>query len=224
MGAQVISSVVEAAASYNLTDLPTVKTELGINPSDTKNDAYLTLKIAQVSQAISTYCNRVFVQETVQDIIYPDRDIEPFWSLGNFQPLQLSRFPVASVTSVIIQVDANPADNVTLVQGTDFILNGPLGQVIRLSSLSGFPRKWKSLPITVQFVSGYATVPGDLVLATLSMVTAYFQQKGINPLTKRTNQPGGLGEIEYWVPNNPAGAFPPSVTDLIDKYRVPVSA
>ncbi len=46
MGYSVVTSVLAAAASYNLTDLPTVKTELSLKASDTSNDAWLTLRIA----------------------------------------------------------------------------------------------------------------------------------------------------------------------------------
>jgi hypothetical protein len=59
--------------------------------------------------------------------------------------------------------------------------------------------------------------------AVLEMITSRFQSRGRDPFTKRMNQGGGIGEIEFWVPNNPQGAFPPSVVDIIDKYRVPVT-
>jgi hypothetical protein len=222
MGIQVITTVITPAASYDLTDLPTVKAELNIPTADTTKDAYLQGKISIASSMIQEYCNRIFAVETVQDLFYPDRDFEPFWSLGSFNPLQLSRFPVASVSSIVIQVDPNLADNVTLTQGTDYVLNPIPGQVIGLSALTGFPRKFFSLPTTVEYVAGHATIPGGLVQATLELVTGAFYQRARDPFAKRTNQMGGVGEIEYWIPDGPKGAFPPSVLELIDRYRVPV--
>ena len=224
MGKQVISSVITPATSYNLTDLATVKTELSIPNTDTKSDAWLSLKIAQASSAIQTYCDRTFVQETLQDVVYPDRADGPYWSLGNFQPLQLRRWPVASISSIVVQFDANPDNNYTFVQGLDFVLNGGPGQIIRLDQASALPAQWWAYPLTVIYVAGYATIPGDLVNATLQLVSQYFTARGRDPLTKRTNQPGGIGEIEYWVPNTPQGALPQSVTDLIDSYRAPTFA
>ena len=219
MSVTVISTITSAAASYNLVDLALVKAELGIKVSDTTNDLVLNQKIAMASTAIANYCNRVFVQEQVQDLIYPDQDTEILWSLGSFQPLSLSRFPVVSVESVTIAPDANPTDNLTFVQGTDFVLNQKAGQLIRISKCTGFPQLWQSYPITVLFTAGYTDIPGDIQQAALEMITGFFNRRGRDPNVKRTNQMAGVGEVEYWIPNNPQGAFTPSMTDFLDNYR-----
>ena len=91
-----ITNVLAAAPSYDLTDLATAKAELGIASTDTSQDTWLTNAISQISAAISAYCNRVFAQETVADIVYPALDAYPFQVPGGIPRLQLSRWPVAT--------------------------------------------------------------------------------------------------------------------------------
>ena len=100
MGAQIISSVLLAATSYDVIDLATVKDELKV--TDTTTDAWFARAITQTSTDISQYCNRVFQVETVRDMIFPDRDYYPFQVPGGLSPLQVSRWPLlpAAVTLV----------------------------------------------------------------------------------------------------------------------------
>jgi hypothetical protein len=59
------SEVVVAAADYNLTTLAAIKLEYDIQTTD--QDAYLESKIPRVSDAIASYCNRIFALQTYQD-------------------------------------------------------------------------------------------------------------------------------------------------------------
>ena len=224
MSADVITSIVTPAASYNLVTLAQVKLELGIPSNDTTDDQYLNQKITSISALVSKYCNRPFVTETYQDIYLPDRGIEPFHSIGRFRPLQLTNWPVQSISSIVVAPGPTSASNETLTEGVDFVLNNRPGQVIRYSETTGLPCSWQPYPTTIVYVAGYATIPADLVDQLLALIAGKYQTKGINPMTKRTNQPGGIGEIEYWVPNSPQGAFPPSVQEVLDLYRVPVNS
>jgi hypothetical protein len=220
MGQRTILTVLQPAESYNLIDLATCKVELGIGAGDTSKDNYINLKIAQFSTAVQNYCNRPFVQETYQDWIIPDRMYQPFESEGHFQPLTLSRFPVTAVNSVVVTWDnSTPSGSETLTLGTDFLLDGNPGQLIRLNGVNGNTRRWYSAQVTVQYVAGYTTIPGDITNALVQLVTGAVQQQGRDPFLKETEQAGGVGRQVYWIPNNPAGALPPSVTDLLDKYR-----
>jgi hypothetical protein len=223
MGVRVITTVIQAASSYNLVDLATIKAELKI--TDAASDAYLTGKLGIVSSMIASYCNRVFAQETVQDLFYPEQSNDPYWSLGDFSPLQLARWPVSAVNSITLQPDVDPSDNILLTAGLDYVLDGANGQVIRLSEYSGYAMDWCAIPLTVQYVAGFTTIPGDLQQAALDMITAQFYARGRDPNMKRSNQVGGVGEIEFWVPNTPQGSFPPTVRELLDnKYRPPTIA
>lgn len=97
MPLNIISSTLVPASSYDLTDLATVKDELKIPWQDTSADAFLGRAITQVSGAIANYCNRTFVIETIQDVIYPERDAYPYQVPGGVDRLMLSRFPVIAL-------------------------------------------------------------------------------------------------------------------------------
>jgi hypothetical protein len=94
MGVKTVTTVLLAPDSYDLTDLPTVKDELNIDPSDSSIDNFLTRAIAECSSQIHKYCNRTFPLETVQDLIFPDRDAYPYQIPGGVGELQLSRWPL----------------------------------------------------------------------------------------------------------------------------------
>jgi hypothetical protein len=59
------SEVVVAAADYNLTTLAAIKLEYDIQTTD--QDAYLVSQIPRVSDAIASYCNRIFALQTYRD-------------------------------------------------------------------------------------------------------------------------------------------------------------
>lgn len=93
----VITTVLTAAATYDLTDLQTVKSELGI--ADPNSDAAISRWITAVSLDIRNFCNRIFQVETVRDAIYLRRDPFPHVALSGTQPLQLTRSPLVNAPS-----------------------------------------------------------------------------------------------------------------------------
>ena len=96
-----ITTVVTPAASYDLTDLKTVKDELKLTAADTGNDDFLCRAISEASLIIANYCDRVFPPETVEDLFYRDiRGPMPVRCVDASR-LQLSRWPVISIASVV---------------------------------------------------------------------------------------------------------------------------
>ncbi len=291
MSIQIISTVLVAAASYDLTDLATAKDELSIKTAETSNDAFIGRAITQASTAVGNYCNRVFQLETIQDVCIPDRDAYPSQVPGGVSPLQVSRYPVEAATTTIVTaastasgavlpfaattgisvaqpaagtnipigavVSAVSTTNVTLnvaitgtvpagtsvsfgtvvvvantsgsattlVQDTDYRIDGRRGQLIRLNPYTGLPALWDSLTTTVIYQGGYSTIPADVVEVTLKAITQRFAGRGRDPLLKSQIQPG-IGEQTYWIGGMPGmvGAFTKELADQLDNYRVPVTA
>lgn len=102
-----ITTVLIAAAApaapavlYDLTDLATVHDELKIPTNDTSNDGWLGRAITQASTAIRLFCKQPFQIETISDLLYIQQDPYPYQTPGGVSPLQLTRFPVANVTTV----------------------------------------------------------------------------------------------------------------------------
>jgi len=210
-----ITTVVTAAEDYDLTDLATIHDELGISDGDTSNDTFFSRVITQASTAISNYCNRVFQVETVQDLIYEERDAFPYQVPGGVRKLQVSRFPIVEITSLV-------EDVTTLVEGTDFMTDQKRGQLIRLNPTTGYPIMWPSKPITVIYSAGFASEPADIQDAVIRLVKLRYFARTRDPLLKQENA-DGVGSSTYWVGPTDTG-LPPDIQDLLDNYRVPVSA
>jgi hypothetical protein len=87
-----LTSILEAADSYALVDLETVKDDLGI--TTTTDDAYLQRRIDELSRAARQYMNRTLQMETVRDSFWAQRDPYPWQLPGGYMPLQLSRWPI----------------------------------------------------------------------------------------------------------------------------------
>ncbi len=227
MPLRVTTTVLTAAANYDLTTLANIKDDLAIPATDTTSDTTLTRFITEQSQLVGQYCNRVFPIETVQDTITLDRDVYPYQVPGMQAVLQLSRWPVVTVTSVVDQVIAGVTN--TLMAGTDFLVDAGLGWLTRIDPATGIPIGWRAdqYSITYQaglFTSGISTPPADLEMAVLRLVTARFKARGRDPFLRSQGEPG-VGQEQYWIGALPgqSGPFPPDIAAVLEKYRVPVA-
>ena len=225
MGYEIITTVVTPATAvspnlkpYDLTDLATVKDDIGI--ASTTTDSYINSKITRISQAIYNHCNRVFAVETVQDQIFPARESYPSQVPGGINRLQLSRWPIVSITSVTVQDGTSPAT--ALVAGTDYLSNAKLGQLTRLDPFTNYPTDWYPLTTTVVYSAGYTVIPGDLVDACIRLIRKDYWNRGDDPSIKRHSE-GGI-DTEYWIATGTDGNFPPDIADLLENYRIPVIA
>jgi len=129
------------ASQYDLTDLATVHDELKIATSDTNNDAWLSRAITQASTAIRLYCKQPFQIEMISDLLHIQQDPYPYQTPGGVAPLQLSRFPVVNMTTVLTSADT------------------PSGQVLPFAATTGAAAS--------QPISGLNIPPG----ATITAVT-----------------------------------------------------
>lgn len=208
-----ILTVVTPAASYDLTTLAIVKTELKITGGD--SDDWLKLQIKNASAAIANYCNRVFQSEKVSELLYVERDAFPYQVPGNVVALQLARWPIVAVTSVTVNGNA-------LDPATDFKINDKVGQLYRLD-FDAMPMLWEAWPVVVEYSGGFTDIPADVADACVLMVKKRWYARGRDPLVK-VDEVAGVGRQEYWVSTGSEGAFPPDIADMIDNYRVPVTA
>lgn len=165
MGYSVVTTVLSAAASYDLTDLATVKDELGLDVTDTSDDSWLTRATTQVSKSIARHVKRVFPPEQVQDVFDIEQDPYPYQTPGGFPQLQLSRFPALGVISVVQLLGLGGSGGVattqTLVEGQDFKTNLKTGQLLRLNPFTGVGTLWEALPVTVVYTAGYGALVSE---------------------------------------------------------------
>lgn len=209
-----ITTVVTPAASYDLVELADFKTELAI--TDTQYDAYIARLVTAASAVAAQYCSRFFAAETVLDQFWDQRDHLPNLMRGGYRPLQLSRWPIISIDSVL-------ENDVALVADTDYIANPELGQLVRLNEM-GNPRTWANQAIAVQYEAGYATTPADLADAILRLMRVRWFARQRDPMLRSENVVGAY-EAEYWFAGGPGSeGIPPDIAAIFDNYRVPVAA
>lgn len=160
MGYSRISTLLAEAANYNLTDLATAKTELGLKTVDTSQDNWLTtIAIPQVSSSVQEHCERPFVPVQVQDAFDIEQDAYPYQTPGGFRVLQLSVWPVLGVISVVQTVALNTTQILTL--GKDYRLNARDGQLERLNPFTGVVTAWEALPVMVIYTAGFGALASE---------------------------------------------------------------
>jgi hypothetical protein len=214
MGIKVITTVVTAASSYDLTTLAIVKDELSI--TDGSKDTSLRRYITSASAAAAQYCNRKFQVETVKDEFWPERGPRQWALPGGVERLQLTRWPVVTVASVTENGSA-------LVDGVDYRVDAENGALVRLDA-GLYPRKWSAWPIAVQYDGGFSEIPEDAADAVVRMVTKRYSAKGRDATLKQESIPGVL-ERQFWIATGAeAGNMTPDITDILDNYRVPTLA
>ena len=227
MSVRIISTVLTAASSYDLTTLANIKDDLAIPSTDTSSDATLARFITEQSVLVAQYCNRVFPIETIQDVIYPDRDPYPYQVTGMLSELQLSRWPIVAVTSVTDTVAVGVAN--TLVSGTDYQVDAVRGWLTKIDPNTGYPTGWSPDQYTIEYTAGYfeagsGNPPPDLEMAVLRLVTARYKARGRDPFLRSQGEPG-VGNEQYWIGALPGqtGPFPPDIAAVLEKYRVPLA-
>lgn len=98
---EIITTVLRAPLTTDLTDLATTKDELGIPTIDSGNDSWLDRAISQCSINIANYCNRTFPSQGLQDQVFLEQDAYPYQVPGGVFPLQLSSWPILTATGVL---------------------------------------------------------------------------------------------------------------------------
>lgn len=207
-----ITTVTDAADSYDLTTVSVIQSELSVAGNATKLQRYLSSS----SAAISNYCQRVFQEEGLVDEFRMRPGMRQ--SSPRIETLQLSRYPVSSVASLT-------ENGAVLVQDVDFAVKVASGQIVRLSNGGDGLKHWSVFPIVVAYVGGYEDIPEDVIDACIITVRARWLGKDRDASVREVVVPGVLTQA-YGTGNSSAGAIPPDACDLLDGggYRVPVIA
>jgi hypothetical protein len=215
--AVVVSTIVTPADDYDLIDLATLKTLLGVTA--TTWDAVFALWITQASTTAQNFTGNPFVIEARQDQIWPRKDGVPWTVRPDLNTLELARWPLTAVDSVVEQI-AGLAK--TLVAGTDFLADNEHGWLYRLDR-EGRPKDWAPDPVTVAYSAGYETIPADVVDAIASMVKIRWFAQTRDPMIRSSNIEG-VAETSYWFASGPGADtdMPPDIQAKLERFRIPV--
>lgn len=183
----------------NLVTKSDYKTYAGI--SSTNQDAEIDLLIPKVSELVKTYCRRSFV-DGLDDMLVQR-------SNGGFEKIILKEGPVTQIVSVEQSTDFGQ-NYQELTEFTDWVLDAEDNTVTSLGQ-QGFIRAINGYQVS--YFAGYETVPEDLKLAVLDLIT-YYRKNDASVHNNRTPGGGGSVQLEYIMNNN----FPAHIKRVLDLY------
>ena len=182
-------------ADLALTTLARVKEFRRITTS--ANDGQLSELVEGVSRTLERYVGRPLVQRSHSG----ERRVGIGWA-----EIVLDYFPVIGTPVVLL-------DGSALTEDVDFRTNADWGMLERISGDDALG--WDGT-VTVDYVSGFATIPADLRLAATKQVAHEFAQSsaggGRLGLTSTSGERGGQATFE-------PGGLLPAVRQVLDTYR-----
>jgi hypothetical protein len=194
-------TVLTPASSRALTNLVTVKDEIGITGDEA--DERLQRWIDEASERIETYLDRVLAAETVR---------ETFRLSGAPGCFRLARRPVTAIASI-------DADGVTLASN-QYEIDATAGL---LYPISGDRRVWWcGCTVIVAYTAGYASIsalPRPIEAACLGLLRHRWAARDRDPMLRSLAIPGVATE-QYWVgATGDQGDMPLEIAALLDPFR-----
>jgi hypothetical protein len=188
----------------SLVTLAEYKTYAGI--SSTNQDAEIAQLIPAVSELVKTLCGRTFVDYV------NDSKQEVF--KGGYSKLYLDEYPLLSVSSVEFSSDYG-STYTELVEFTDYAIDKSDNSIIAIGRDSrGRPLEFAEYTngYRVTYYAGYETLPTDLKIAILDLITYYLKHEGSvhSPKAPGTN----TVQIEY-ITNT---KLPAHISRVLDLY------
>ena len=198
----------------SLVTLAEYKAYVGI--TSTTQDAQIATLIPRVSELVKSICRRTFVD-------YVNDARTQVFSGGD--QFVLSETPVLSVQAVEASVDYG-ANYTELVEYTDYALDMELDAIVPLQLVGYVPDYWDGIirrtvvptfprrinGYRVTYTAGYETLPLDLKLAVLDLLTYYVRNDSAVHAAK------GMGtntmQIEYVTTTN----LPAHIKRVLDLY------
>jgi len=192
-----------------LVSLAEIKAYLGIDPSDTTQDAFLTLRGQVTSDAVELYCARVFTAADYVETMYAD-------DYPMDKEMKLYQYPVNSIASITLST----------VPLTDYRVAKEYGIITRLCGWFNCSRD----VLVVTYNAGYTTIPAIIQSVILQIVEGDYNKKkaGIDVNfgndVQRISVPGVVAiDFDYSLENNNASATMGSIlgnyVNLLTPFR-----
>lgn len=164
-------------------------------------DISINALLPRVSKLVRSVCRRSF-----NDWVSADKTET---HNGGFDRIILEEYPVISISSVTYTTDYGTTST-TLVSGTDYILDKKTSEIVALNLNKQFPMYINGY--TVTYRAGYATIPEDLKLAVIDLVTYYLKNDGA--VHSARNVGANTVQIEYITNVN----LPAHIKRILDLY------
>jgi len=146
------------------------------------SDDQIDSLIPKVSQFAKTYCKRTFIDYVNDPLVE--------YNPGGFDRIVLAEIPVISVASVQQSKDYGKTYT-ALVKFTDWVQDG--NDIVSLHASGKFEQLIRGYKIT--YFAGYETVPEDLKVASMDLLTYYKDNEASVKSTKAAGT--NSTQIEY---------------------------
>ena len=173
-----------------------------------KDDSQLTILIDSVSQLVKTYCNTTFVD------YYRNAKTDLFNISYNRAFVQLSECPVvmSDGNKPVISERGSITDlYTTLTENVDYYVDQDLDSIYRIGT------NWPIGPgaVKVVYKAGYATIPADLKLAVIDLITYYHKDE------HKTRQTIAGASLQNQGTTSQRGnvGFPDHIKRVLDLYK-----
>ena len=204
--------VVTPGASLALVSVDQAKAALGIDASDTSQDAALSAQIDSVSMAINNWCDRIFAVQTYRDQL---RNACGWYG----EPLVVRQYPIVvddgGVPLVAVEEDGAALDPTLLEVFPE------QGAVYRLDA-SMVPSSWGAALVVVDYTAGFEAVPADVQAACLEWLTLRWHAVGRDPALRSETIPDLISQVYAGDAGagTSGGAIPPGARDLLAPYKL----
>ena len=154
----------------NLITLAEYKEAEGL--SNPKDDLRLQTLIPSISELVKTYCGNSLVD------YYSTNKVETFSVDWATSVVQLTESPLNTVVSVEERRSYNEAYATLTTANFDYYVDGNTDSIIRTNS-GGRTINWATGvgAVKITYTAGYATLPVDLKLAVIDLMTYYFKRE-----------------------------------------------
>lgn len=153
------------------------------NINSTNADASTSELINLCSDYIKAYLGRTLVDHYTPGKEKVER------RKGNINKIYLSEFPLRQVVSVELKDEAGTYS--TLVDGTDYFIDYEVDAVMTVDG-EPFTRSLDPNAVRITYTGGYESVPSELQLATVDLVTFYLKGEYV-----QKKEMGGMDSISF---------------------------
>ena len=192
----------------NLITLAEYKEAEGL--SNPKDDLRLQTLIPSISELVKTYCGNSLVD------YYSTNKVETFSIDWATSVVQLTESPLNTVVSVEERRSYNEAYATLTTANFDYYVDGNTDSIIRTNS-GGRTTNWATGvgAVKVTYTAGYSTLPVDLKLAVIDLMTYYFKREH-----KERRTLGGAS-IQNSTTTSQADnvGFPDHIKRILDLYK-----
>ena len=170
MGELRLSQVFTNLLMSNLLTLADYKDAEGI--TSPKEDLRINSLIPSVSQLVKTYCGNSFID------FYSSNKTEAFDIHWDTYAVQLTESPIVSIVTVKERSGYDQAYTTLTTGAYEYYLDSRTDSIIRTNE-SGTRLNWKHGvgAVEVIYKAGYASLPSDLKLAVIDLITYYLKDE-----------------------------------------------